>query len=278
MATAQKPQIPSCLNFPLSMEKKCSPKRINSQDWSLTDRQQRLSWWDQSKIRSSKILLVGAGGLGSNQGKILIQMGIAGGIDWADPDLVEDSNRNRQFFTADDVGKPKSHQVLINLAPFATAPTRLRGFYMTFEEWLVRHGRNRYHAICCGVDSLPTMVNVAKYGLATRTPVVFINVSEDGECCRIFIQRPGPGDPCFACYLPSALAPRQTEAARRPCLPVPAIADILHVAVGLGTRAVVGEILGVPIGDYNCRDISFSGIDLVKTVFKKSECPLCRRE
>lgn len=196
-----------------------------------------------------------------------------GVLDFIDPDVVEDSNRNRQLFTAADVGKPKAHQVLLNLEPYATYRTALRGYYMTFEEWSSDRRRPRYHVICCGVDSLPTMVAVARYGLARGTTVVFTNVSEDGECCRIFIQRPGHDQACFGCYNPAALAPAKED--RRPCAPVPAIADILHVAVGLSARATVGEILGVPIGDYNCRDVSFSGIDLVKTITKQRACPLC---
>lgn len=272
MATAARQKPPICMSFPLSMERRCSPKKINSQDWSLTDRQQRLSWWNQAKIRSAKILLVGAGGLGSNQGKILVQMG-AGGLVFIDPDLVEDSNRNRQFFRAEDVGKPKAHQVIENLAPYATHRALLRGYFMTFEDWLTQYRRRRYTAICCGVDSLATMVAVARHGLTTRTPVVFTNVSEDGECCRIFIQRPGSAQPCFACYRPDAITLLLAE--RRPCVPVPAIADVLHVAVGFGTRAAIGEIFGVPIGDYNCRDISFAGIDLVKNIVKRDNCPLC---
>ena len=199
-------------------------------------------------------------------------MGV-GSVDFIDPDVAEDSNRNRQLFTAADVGKPKAHQVLINLEPYATYRTVLRGYYMTFEQWASDRRRPRYHVICCGVDSLPTMVAVAKYGLATNTTVVYTNVSEDGECSRIFIQRPGPDQACFGCYRPSVFVP--VKDARRPCAPVPAIADILHVAVGLAARATVGEILGVPIGDYNCRDISFSGIDLVKTVNQRPGCPLC---
>ena len=81
---------------------------VNPEDWSLTDRQQRLPWWNQVKIGKAKILMVGAGGLGSNQGKIHVQQGY-GHLDFVDPDIVEDSNRNRQNFTANDVGRPKVH-------------------------------------------------------------------------------------------------------------------------------------------------------------------------
>jgi molybdopterin/thiamine biosynthesis adenylyltransferase len=216
--------------------------------------------------------LVGYGGIGSNQAKILVQMGF-GQIDGIDPDLAEDSNRNRQLFTEKDVGKPKAHQVLKNLEPYAVARTALRGYFMTFEEWAKGRRRPRYDVICCGVDSLPTMVAVATYALARRIPVVYTNISKDGEAMRVFIQRPGNTAPCFACYMPEALAHHGHR--DQPCVPVPAIADILQVAVGFGARAAIGEILGLPIGDYNCRDLTFSGFDIKKTVPKRLDCPLC---
>ena len=136
----------------------------------------------------SKLLMVGSGGLGSNQAKIFIQMGF-GQIDLIDPDLVEDSNRNRQLFKASDVGKPKAHRVLRNLAPFALYSTKLRGYFLSFEEWLEQQQQPHYDGVCCGVDSLPSMVAVARYGLCRQIPVIFTNVSTDGEACRIFLQR-----------------------------------------------------------------------------------------
>ena len=215
---------------------------------------------------------MGSGGLGSNQARVLVQMGL-GGMDIVEPDLVEDSNRNRQFFTARDVGKPKAHRLVDNLVPYAVKPTLLRGYHMTFEDWTAETPQQAYSAISCGVDSFPTMVAVARYGLANSTPTVFYNVSADGEACRIFIQRPGADDPCFACYFPQAV---DHGAVRdQTCTPAPAIADILQVAVGFATRAIIGEILRVPIGDYPSRDITFWGFDIKKRITKRPACPLC---
>ncbi len=196
-----------------------------------------------------------------------------GQLDLVDPDLVEDSNRNRQLFTSSDVGRPKAHRVLKNLEAYVVSPAQLRGYFMTFEEWTQHRRRPRYNVVCCGVDSLRSMLAVARYGIQTDTTLIFTNVSRDGEACRVFIQRRGKMQPCFACYLPSALE-RQRDR-DQPCLPVPAIADILQVAVGFGARAAVGEILGTPIGDYNCRDLTFTGFDLIRTIRRRPGCPLC---
>ena len=194
-----------------------------------------------------------------------------GGVDVVEKDLVENSNRNRQLYQSTDVGKPKACALLRNLSPYAVWRTSLRGYYMSFEEWLEQNHAPVHSAIVCAVDNAASLFNAARYGLSTQTPVVFANVSTDGEACRIFIQRPGVKDACFACY-----RPHETFDDRdRPCVPVPAIADILQVAVGFAARALVGEIHGVPIGDYNCRDLTFTGFDIVKQVAKRIDCKIC---
>jgi|SRR5579864_1263752 len=271
MENIRRPKSPTVSSFRQLEVLRCqlTPRVSHSQT---TDRQTRIEWWNQKKIHAAKILLVGLGGLGSNQAKIFAQMQV-GQMHGIDHDLVEYSNLNRQLFVPADVGKPKAHRLLANLKRYAAYPTWLRGYYMRFEEWTELRRRPRYHVVCCGVDDLGTMASVARYGLQTSTPVVFTNVSGDGEGARVFIQRSGGNDPCFACYMPNILNANTTQ--RNPCIPVPAIADILQVAVGFGARATVGEILGVPIGDYNCRDITFTGFDVKKTVAKRFDCPLC---
>lgn len=273
MANTKQLPSPIVSNFPFSAKIQCRPKRVNRKDWKMTDRQERFSWWDQSKIRKARVVLVGCGGLGSNQAKILVQMGV-GRLLGIDPDLAEDSNRNRQLFTAEDVGKPKAHRMLHNLEPYAVHSTVLRGYYSTFEKWTAACRQTGIDAICCGVDSKPTMVAVAKYALQRKIPVIYTNVSKDGEALKVYIQRYGENDGCFGCYMPQALV--STIERDGPCTPAPAIADILQVAVGLGARATVSEILGVPIGEYNCRTLTMGGIDMTKTVTRRVDCPLCK--
>jgi sulfur carrier protein ThiS adenylyltransferase len=57
-------------------------------------------------IRSIKIGIGGAGGLGSNIANILVRCGFRN-IEIFDLDTVQASNLNRQIFNIDDIGKPK---------------------------------------------------------------------------------------------------------------------------------------------------------------------------
>ena len=63
---------------------------------------------DQERLKGSKVLIAGVGGLGNFVATELVLAGI-GKITLVDPDVVEIHNLNRQFlFTEEDVGKPKA--------------------------------------------------------------------------------------------------------------------------------------------------------------------------
>jgi adenylyltransferase/sulfurtransferase len=75
------------------------------------DRQELISWWDQDRLRTARILVVGAGALGNEVVKNLLLIGI-GHIDVIDLDIVERSNLARcVFFREDDNGSFKSEVV-----------------------------------------------------------------------------------------------------------------------------------------------------------------------
>ncbi len=60
----------------------------------------------QRKLSKSRIAIIGCGGLGSITGQYLAMAGI-GFLRLIDSDNVEPSNLNRQFFSVQDLGKPK---------------------------------------------------------------------------------------------------------------------------------------------------------------------------
>jgi molybdopterin/thiamine biosynthesis adenylyltransferase len=60
----------------------------------------------QRKLSKSRIAIIGCGGLGSIAGQYLAMAGI-GFLRLIDSDNVEPTNLNRQFFSVQDLGKPK---------------------------------------------------------------------------------------------------------------------------------------------------------------------------
>ena len=62
------------------------------------ERQLGIEGFEPSQYSASKVLMVGAGGLGSEIGEGLVRKGI-GELTFVDADTVSVSNLNRQFFT-----------------------------------------------------------------------------------------------------------------------------------------------------------------------------------
>ena len=72
------------------------------------DRQKRISNWQQEKISSTRILMIGAGALGNEVFKLLLQLGIEN-ISIVDFDEIVKANLNRcVLFSEQDVGKKKA--------------------------------------------------------------------------------------------------------------------------------------------------------------------------
>jgi adenylyltransferase/sulfurtransferase len=60
-------------------------------------RQELITWWDQSRLSNSKVLVVGAGAIGNEVVKNLAMVG-AGFISIVDMDSIENSNLARCVF------------------------------------------------------------------------------------------------------------------------------------------------------------------------------------
>jgi molybdopterin/thiamine biosynthesis adenylyltransferase len=74
-------------------------------------RQELISWWDQSRLRTARVLVVGAGALGNEIVKSLALLGV-GHLDIVDMDKVEHANLARcVLFRDGDEGQPKAEVV-----------------------------------------------------------------------------------------------------------------------------------------------------------------------
>jgi len=71
-------------------------------------------WDTDPRLAHKTVAIIGCGGLGSNVAEMLVRAGV-GGLVLIDFDQVCESNLNRQFYFADQVGRPKTEALAENL-------------------------------------------------------------------------------------------------------------------------------------------------------------------
>ena len=152
----------------------------------------------QQKLLQSKVLLLGAGGLGSPAALYLAAAGV-GTIGIIDMDVVDDSNLQRQILhNVDRIGDRKvdsAKKTLTLLNPDVNVVT-----------YDVRLGADNvldiidgYDVIVDGTDNFPTRYLVNDASLLKRIPVVHGSIFRFDGMASVFTPYEGP---CYRCFVP----------------------------------------------------------------------------
>ncbi len=200
----------------------------------------------QLKLLDARVLMIGAGGLGSPAAYYLAAAGV-GTIGLVDFDVVDESNLQRQILhTTDRVGKPKTEsarQTLLALNPGIQVKT--------FEERLSSDNVERlfgdFDIIVDGSDNFPTRYLVNDACVLQKKPNVHGSVYRFEGQVTIF----WPGDgPCYRCLYPEPpppeMAPSCAEAGVLGVLPgvVGLLEAVETIKIILGKGApLVGRLL-----------------------------------
>jgi adenylyltransferase/sulfurtransferase len=215
----------------------------------------------QARLLESKVLLVGAGGLGCPAGLYLAAAGV-GTLGIADFDVVDLSNLQRQVLhTNDSVGTPKTE----------SAEKRIRALNPDVK--VVRHDQRLeasnimdviapYDVIIDGCDNFSTkyLINDAAV-LAGKTSVYGSILRFEGQM-SVFVPREGP---CYRCLFPEAtpseMAPSCDEAGVLGVLPgvvgliqaTEAVKLILGKGESLKGRLLTYDALAMTFREYKVR-------------------------
>jgi molybdopterin/thiamine biosynthesis adenylyltransferase/rhodanese-related sulfurtransferase len=223
----------------------------------------------QQKLLDSKVLLLGAGGLGSPAALYLAAAGV-GTLGIIDMDVVDASNLQRQILhNIDRVGERKvdsAKKTLTALNPDVNVVT-----------YDVRLGADNvldiidgYDLIVDGTDNFPTRYLVNDAALLKRIPVVHGSIFRFEGQATVFAPYEGP---CYRCLIPEPpppeLAPSCAEAGVLGVLPgiigsIQAI-EAIKVLLGLGDP-LIGRLLA-----YDSLEQSFRTFK----VNRDPNCPSC---
>lgn len=153
----------------------------------------------QRRLKSARVLCIGAGGLGSPAALYLVAAGV-GAIGIVDDDLVDLSNLHRQLLHgSEDVGRPKvdsARERLRILNPeiaIETHATRLRADNAT--ELI-----SRYDVVIDGSDNLPTRYLSNDVCVWQKKPNIYGSVHRFEGQASVFA--PHLGGPCYRCLFP----------------------------------------------------------------------------
>jgi molybdopterin/thiamine biosynthesis adenylyltransferase len=233
----------------------------------VTDRQEKLKGHDQKALARSTIILIGAGGLGSEYGTALVRKGI-GRLIFFDHDVVELSNLNRQKFYKADLYKSKAHRLAFNLSKEGFCGSVIEGYSLCFEDALTA-GIDLSCDLCVvGVDNNPCRIAASSYFRERQIPCIFTAVSTEASNGFVFVQEPGKA--CFACLFTDAI----DDETHHPCSP--SITNILKVMGGIVSYAV-DSLLMERLRTWQYMEIFLDGSvpHLTWTVDRRPDCKLC---
>ena len=215
----------------------------------------------QNKIFNSKILVVGAGGLGCPLMLYLAYSG-AGNLGIVDDDRVEISNLSRQvLFTKKDLGKFKviaSKNFLKKISKKILVKT----FSKKISKENIHNIAKNYDYICDGTDNFKSRLLINDYCIKYKKVLISSAISKfDGQIFNFDFRKDGP---CLRCFMPNL------PSIERNCESEGIMSTLAGVAGSLHANEVIKSILniGKPLKNeimiFNALDLNFRKVKLKK--------------
>jgi molybdopterin/thiamine biosynthesis adenylyltransferase/rhodanese-related sulfurtransferase len=226
----------------------------------------------QQRLLDAKVLLLGAGGLGSPTALYLAAAGV-GTLGIVDDDVVDVSNLQRQVIHATSrVGVPKvdsAEQAINDLNP----DVRVRKYETRLDASNIVDIIRDYDIVVDGVDNFPTRYLLNDATVRLKIPVVSAAIlgfegqlsvfaPYDGPCYRCLFRQPPPAELAPSCgangvlgVLPGTMGLLQAT-------------EVVKLIVGIGEPAIGRLLLYDALG---------ATLTEVK-VHRDPECPICSRD
>jgi len=212
----------------------------------------------QDKLLASRVLVIGAGGLGAPVIQYLAAAGV--NLSIADGDRVETSNLNRQvLFTANDAkhGYYKAvaaHDAISGLEVHCQIIAR----HLTGPD--LRHAIDRHQLVVAAVDNMKSRLEINDLCVHANVPVIH------GGCSGLHGQVmvvPGAAEPCWRCMFPQ----EATEGTERAGLAKGILGSTCGIVGSIMAQEALKLLLGLdPLEErffnIDCRNLKIDGIRL----------------
>ncbi len=223
----------------------------------------------QLKLLDSKVLLIGAGGLGSPSAYYLAAAGV-GTLGIIDADVVDESNLQRQILhNTSRVGQYKAESARETLEAL-NPDVKVTTYIERLDETNVGRIIADYDVIVDGTDNFPTRYLLNDAALLANKPVIHGSVFRFEGQLTVFKPYEGP---CYRCLYPEppppALAPSCAEAGVLGVLP--GIIGLLQATETIKLLLNIGEPLVGRMLTYDALAGEFNELRL----FRDPECAAC---
>ena len=223
----------------------------------------------QFKLLDSRVLLIGAGGLGSPAAYYLAAAGV-GTLGIIDADVVDESNLQRQILhNIKRIGQYKAESARETIEAL-NPDVKVVTYIERLDETNVARIIADYDVILDGTDNFPTRYLLNDAALIANKPVVHGSVFRFEGQVTVFKLYDGP---CYRCLYreppPVALAPSCAEAGVLGVLP--GVIGLLQATETIKLLLDIGEPLVGRLMMYDALAGEFSELRL----FRDPECPAC---
>ena len=212
----------------------------------------QVGWEGQARWRASRVLVVGAGGIGSAALLYLAAAGV-GRLGLVDGDAVEVSNLQRQvLYRSADLGRRKVASAAESLAAL-NPHCRLETFEQRLNAANVREVVQGFEVVLDASDNFPTRFLVAECCWRYKIPLV--SAAATGWHGQLLVALPGAENPCYRCLVP------ETPSAE--AVPASTQAGILGAVAGVMGCLQAVEALKLLLGresDLNRRLLAYDGL------------------
>jgi sulfur-carrier protein adenylyltransferase/sulfurtransferase len=227
----------------------------------------------QKKLLEAKVLVIGAGGLGSPVAMYLAAAGV-GKLGILDFDAVDLSNLQRQIVHGtSDVGRPK----------VASAGERLRELNPTIdvvEHDVILNSANAfdvlepYDVIVDGTDNFPVRYLVNDATQMLGKPLVYGSIYQFDGQATVFL--PGPNAPCYRCLFPQPPPPGTVPSCAEGGVfgVLPGIVGSIQATEAIKLITGVGDPLVGRLLIFDALAMEFTTV----TIRWDADCPVCGKE
>jgi len=217
----------------------------------------------QEKLKNSRVLIAGAGGLGSAAAFYLAAAGI-GYLRIVDQDTVELSNLNRQILHWEtDIGRLKvesAKEKLSQLNPGIVVDIRKD----QINEASVTELTRDCDLVVDGLDNFPTRYLINQAIFSQRIPFIYGGIL--GLMGMVTVILPGQ-TPCLKCLFPQAPPPQKFPVLGT----TPGIIGLIEANEAIKYLVGFGKLLTGRLLVYNGLEMHFSEIEIERN----SECSIC---